>query len=214
MDIGPDAAPQDLPRADLSRADGSSPDSVMVPDQPVKWIDAGQDIPSGSVSEEVTCRFVGSTSTQQCNASVGAFCNGVATCKVKVSGTKGSTVLWKSTCGGYASTTQDGKDEAATFQCAANKDMGPKKDMAAPPDSNPTDLPAGSVSELVTCHFTNSTSTQTCYASTGHTCSGIASCITTVTGKPNTAVTWKSSCGGYAYTTLDGSDEIATFNCP
>ena len=33
-------------------------------------------------------------------------------------------------------------------------------------------------------------------------------------GKSGLAITWKSSCGGYAYTTLDGKDEAASFTCP
>lgn len=209
-----DTSSPDLPGVDSFDPDISSADLPSLVDQKIKWVDVGQDIPSGTVSELVTCRFQGSTSTQQCNSSASSFCSGISTCVVKMSGASGTAVMWKSTCGGYANTTLDGKDEAAIFQCAAGKDMGSKKDMAKPPDSSPADLPTGSVSELVTCQFHNSGKTQTCYSSTGQTCSGITTCVTTVSGKANTVVTWKSSCGGYATTTLDGIDEAATFTCP
>jgi len=72
----------------------------------------------------------------------------------------------------------------------------------------------------VTCVFQGSTTQQKCYtaidpvgSSIGYECGGIESCSVIVQGKYGGQVTWKSSCGGYAYTTIDGIGEKAVFNC-
>jgi len=44
-------------------------------------------------------------------------------------------------------------------------------------------------------------------------CSGAQSCIADVKGYNGTKLVWKSDCGGYAYTVLDGENEYATFYC-
>jgi hypothetical protein len=38
-------------------------------------------------------------------------------------------------------------------------------------------------------------------------------CMANVAGEQGTKLTWKSSCGGYAYTVIDGNDEKVEFNC-
>ena len=74
------------------------------------------------------------------------------------------------------------------------------------------------ISEQVKCVFQGSSTTQKCYSNyqtldgTGF-CSGIGTCVTTVSGNKGEQITWKSSCGGYAYTTIDGQNEYAYFNC-
>ncbi len=86
--------------------------------------------------------------------------------------------------------------------------------------------------EKVTCKFTNSDGEQKCYTTLGSitnsdryninnsnlgtfSCSGQGSCEVEISGNKerNEKVTWKSSCGGYAYTTLDGEDESISFDC-
>ncbi|MDO8468494.1 MAG: ice-binding family protein [Candidatus Peribacter sp.] len=75
------------------------------------------------------------------------------------------------------------------------------------------------VSEQVKCVFNGATTEQRCYTATASDsplsfgCSGIGTCVADVKGPKNTALTWKSSCGGYAYTTLDGNSEYANFPC-
>ena len=70
------------------------------------------------------------------------------------------------------------------------------------------------IQEEVKCVFSNSGGIQKCYTDTEtFSCSGKETCVTTVSGTTGTKVTWKSTCGGYAYTTIDGNTEYAEFNC-
>lgn len=89
--------------------------------------------------------------------------------------------------------------------------------------------------EQIKCIFLNSkvltephTATENCYA---HTSDGkfgckwdgnvevrengerLAYCIAEISGKKSETVKWKSSCGGYATTILDGENEFAKFDC-
>jgi len=73
------------------------------------------------------------------------------------------------------------------------------------------------VAEQVKCLFRNSQTEQKCIAASegysGYGCSGTASCLADIKGKQGEKITWKSSCGGYAYTTMDGQGEYAGFDC-
>lgn len=66
--------------------------------------------------------------------------------------------------------------------------------------------------ETVTCIFKDSTKEQECYSEFGS-CKGIDSCSIDIKGKDLEEITWKSSCGGYAYTNLDSENENAEFSC-
>lgn len=68
------------------------------------------------------------------------------------------------------------------------------------------------VKEQITCNFHNSNLTQKCNSDKGS-CSGVNSCLVDVVGMMGEQITWKSSCGSYMYTTLDGRNEIIGFNC-
>ena len=70
------------------------------------------------------------------------------------------------------------------------------------------------VKESVTCIFTNTDLAQACYPNIGTPCKGTNSCTTTISGARGTQITWKSSCGSYASTTLDGNNEEIKFECP
>ncbi len=71
------------------------------------------------------------------------------------------------------------------------------------------------VSELYKCVFNGSNTTQSCRTADAMAvgCSGIGTCGGEITGVPGTQITWKSTCGGYAYTTIDGQNEHANFSC-
>jgi hypothetical protein len=69
------------------------------------------------------------------------------------------------------------------------------------------------ITEEVKCVFKGSTTVQQCYSDSGAQCEGIEVCVATVTQKEGARVMWKSSCGGYAYTTTDGQNEHANFTC-
>jgi hypothetical protein len=70
------------------------------------------------------------------------------------------------------------------------------------------------VKEQVKCVFDGSGEVQKCYSTDGRFgCSGTDACIADVYGKGGEKLTWKSSCGGYAYTTIDGENEYANFQC-
>jgi hypothetical protein len=72
----------------------------------------------------------------------------------------------------------------------------------------------GTTKEKVECIFANSNSKQSCYASfNSRGCSGVESCTAEVSGRKGEKIIWKSSCGGYAYTIIDGKNEYAKFDC-
>ncbi|HLD37452.1 MAG TPA: hypothetical protein VJA86_02605, partial [Candidatus Nanoarchaeia archaeon] len=70
--------------------------------------------------------------------------------------------------------------------------------------------------EQVTCIFANSKTKQECVASSSNgqnRCSGVETCTVDVSGQKGDKIVWKSTCGGYAYTVLDGNNEYAKFEC-
>jgi hypothetical protein len=68
------------------------------------------------------------------------------------------------------------------------------------------------VDERVKCIFKNSNTRQECYSGEGA-CDGIETCTIDVDGNKGDEILWKSSCGGHAYTVIDGENEYAEFNC-
>jgi hypothetical protein len=142
-----------------------------------------------NVSEMVKCVFSDTNTSQECYSDKGS-CKGIGTCTITVNGNYGEQVTWKSSCGGYAYTTMDGQNDYAEFKCGNQK-----------------------VNELVKCVFYNTNTSQECYSDTGYSCKGIQSCVVNVTDDLGTQLTWKSSCGGYAYTTMDGQNDYAEFKC-
>jgi peptidoglycan hydrolase-like protein with peptidoglycan-binding domain len=73
------------------------------------------------------------------------------------------------------------------------------------------------VSENIKCGFNNTSSAQICYTrtSTGKSYEfrGIGSLGGLVIAPKGEKLTWKSSCGGYGYTVMDGNDEYVEFKC-
>ncbi len=87
----------------------------------------------------------------------------------------------------------------------------------------PSSVPIQEIYEQVKCVFKGTAVKQECYGYTSvsgsnYSCSGIDSgietCVVDVKGAKGEQVIWKSSCGGYAYTTTDGNNEYAEFACP
>lgn len=81
------------------------------------------------VSEKITCKFEDTKKEQQCylagqwsSEDEGTkFCKadaGSGSCVITYSGYTGEKVTWKSTCGQYQYTTQDGNDEVIYFKCS------------------------------------------------------------------------------------------------
>lgn len=71
-----------------------------------------------------------------------------------------------------------------------------------------------SVREEVKCVFHGSTTEQKCYTDDGKfSCAGTDTCVAVVSGERGAKLTWKSSCGSYAYTSIDGQSEYAEFKC-
>jgi len=77
----------------------------------------------------------------------------------------------------------------------------------------PPQPPVNTVAEQVKCLFQNSTTKQECYSSGGSSCADISACVVDIKGTKGEQITWKSTCGGYAYTTIDGNNEYAEFQC-
>jgi len=70
--------------------------------------------------------------------------------------------------------------------------------------------------ETVKCVFHGSTSQQSCYLASENDdlgCSGTETCSVEIFGEKGDKKIWKSTCEGYAYTTMDGDNEYAEFNC-
>ncbi len=81
------------------------------------------------------------------------------------------------------------------------------------PPATPVIPPISTVSEQVKCLFHESTTAQECYSSAGVGCKDTSACVVDVKGAKGEQITWKSTCGGYAYTTMDGQNEYAEFKC-
>ncbi|MDO8408420.1 MAG: peptidoglycan-binding domain-containing protein [bacterium] len=110
--------------------------------------------------------------------------------------------------------------------------MGPKTRAAigcsgstVPPTPRPEDPtnPSATISEQVKCVFSDEATEQKCWGDapsktvgdpTHYSCTGFGTCVMTVSGRKGTPITWGSSCGGTANTTIDGSNEYAHFHCP
>lgn len=66
--------------------------------------------------------------------------------------------------------------------------------------------------EKVTCVFLGSEKLQECYSERAS-CKGIETCTVAFLGKQGQNVTWKSSCGGHAFTMVDGVPDKVEFDC-
>ncbi|MFH1234578.1 MAG: hypothetical protein V1493_03110 [Candidatus Diapherotrites archaeon] len=78
----------------------------------------------------------------------------------------------------------------------------------------PCPIETPTTKEQVKCVFNNSTIPQKCYTATQpFSCSGTETCVAEVYGAKGKTLTWKSTCGGYAYTTIDGTNKYAEFKC-
>lgn len=71
------------------------------------------------------------------------------------------------------------------------------------------------IKEQVKCIFKNSITEQKCYTAENNliSCKGVESCVINVSAEKGKKLEWKSSCGGYVSTLIDGVDEYAEFNC-
>ncbi len=95
-------------------------------------------------------------------------------------------------------------------QCIEGRCVAPI--VALPPVAPPTPPSVPVVKEQVKCVFSGSVSEQKCYSEKGE-CKGVDACVVDVAGNNDEKVTWKSTCGGYAYTVIDGTSEHAEFKC-
>lgn len=99
----------------------------------------------------------------------------------------------------------------------------PCGDIPEPPikevdSSVPTGMvTGGELREQVKCVFENSNSEQECYSADSEggrfSCSGIETCVVDVYGTIGERITWKSTCGGYDYSVVDGENEYVDFEC-
>ena len=132
------------------------------------------------VKEQVTCVFDSTNLIQECYArdykgSGGVSCSGKGSCVIDVVGTKGQSINWKSSCGGYAYTLTDGDNDYAEFSCVS--------ESIEPPVV---------VKEQVKCVFANSDEMQKCYTDNGQFgCSGTGTCVADVSGEKGTKQIWK-----------------------
>ncbi len=132
-------------------------------------------------------------------------------------------VVWGDTFGsGYAPQTANLPSQTATFTHSYSR-AGTYNPTFIVTDSSGfsaktsisvnVGITPAAVSEQVKCVFHESKTEQKCYSSNNYTCSGTETCVVDVRGAKGEQVTWKSSCGGYAYTIMDGQNEYAEFKC-
>jgi len=70
------------------------------------------------------------------------------------------------------------------------------------------------IKEKIECVFENTNSIQECHSPESEvSCEGVGRCTVEVYGEKGKRLTWKSSCGGYKYTTMNGKDEVVKFSC-
>ena len=167
-------------------------------------------VPPALIKEQVKCIFENSNEMQKCYTDDGKFgCSGTGTCVTDVYDDNGKKLTWKSSCEGYAYTVVDGNDEYAEFKCATVTTSANTQNNV-PAVSGNTQI----VKEQVKCIFDNSNEMQKCYTDDGKFgCSGTGTCVMDVDGKKGEKLTWKSSCGEYAYTITDGDNDYAEFKC-
>jgi hypothetical protein len=90
---------------------------------------SGACVKGEEVREEVICNFKGSEAGDECYLAGSSlyestqgrtWCKGTESqpCKVEVSAEEGDKLTWKSSCGGYKYTIQDGTDESIVFDCS------------------------------------------------------------------------------------------------
>ncbi|MCR4328168.1 MAG: dockerin type I domain-containing protein [Patescibacteria group bacterium] len=78
-------------------------------------------IPAVTVTESVKCVFSGSDNSESCYSSDGRYTfNGIGTAGGDISGTQGSQIVWKSSCGGYVYNTFNGQNKYAHFSCTSS----------------------------------------------------------------------------------------------
>jgi len=87
-------------------------------------------------------------------------------------------------------------------------------DVSIPTNSRSIRIKPAQVREQIKCVFSGSNKVEKCYSDNSNSCSGSGTCVADVSGPKGQKLTWKSSCGGYAYTTMDGKGEYAEFKCP
>ena len=145
----------------------------------------------------IQCRFNGSNKSQTCRVAGKKWqCTGINTCNVSVTAKENEKHVWKSTCGGYATTYMAAKTRIAPFNC------GP-----TPPPPTTT--------ESVKCVFGHSLSDETCTTANGkYGCTGTDACVVDVSGQDGDVIKWTSSCGTSTKTVIDGLNKYAFFNCP
>jgi len=159
------------------------------------------------VKEEIKCSFANSDSEQKCYSDDGRFeCSGIGSCTADVAGRAiGQRIIWKSSCGGFAYSILDGKNDSAEFDCSG---------IQAP-------YVYEIIEEEVKCVFANSSSQHMCYPDGGNfSCSGTNECTVRVSEEKGKTLRWQSSCDRYdyllepvPYTTMDGNNEDIEFKC-
>jgi hypothetical protein len=77
------------------------------------------------------------------------------------------------------------------------------------------------ITERIVCNFDGSGTMQKCYLAGSFSasdegtkfCQGVQSCVINYKGYKGDKITWKSTCGGYQYTIMDGVKDEIMFNC-
>lgn len=110
-----------------------------------------------------------------------------------------------------------GREVIPTRTDGAVNGPGPTADSGSRDGRLNITKPPPAKGDTTTCRFLNGTGMNSCYlAASGPApqCSGVGSCTMDVAEPPGTELTWKSSCGGYAYSVIDGVPDTIGFECP
>lgn len=110
-----------------------------------------------------------------------------------------SNVYWIDSCGNVSSLKEQCEQGCSAGACITGKQ----------------------ITEQITCYFGDSKVGQKCYLAGSFTnedngtkyCEGVGSCIIEFSGYEGQKITWKSTCGGYDYSIVDGTDNNIDFDC-
>ncbi|MCK5149783.1 hypothetical protein KAJ87_02565 [Candidatus Pacearchaeota archaeon] len=117
----------------------------------------------------------------------------------------------------YCITEGEKAGRLVEYFCSDKEDLVASETFACPNGcEDGVCLPGKKITEEVTCIFVGSNEIQKCYTAEETSrayCSGKQDCGTEISGYDGEKITWKSSCGGYGYTVIDGESETVEFNC-
>src|SRR4030042_1325895 len=177
------------------------------------------------IYDKITCVFGGVEGTHKCYTETTPFfsCSGVGSCTMEVYGAAGTKIIFRETCLNGQLSYTIGANMGNQFNINCGQEGIPIQEPKSvtepinPETIQPTESTTTNpiLTEQVRCILENPSSYQYCYTvDKKYVCAGGESCENTVSREKGAILTWTSSCGGYARTTIDAANEEIRFICP